>query len=98
MIVYFQSEKARLERKRIADQTKGMGRPKVGGPFTLVDHDGRTVTEKDFMGKYSLVSADCSWGLEGKVAVQRCRLDGWQLLGTAEREMRGKGMGRSFAG
>lgn len=57
MIIYFQSEKARLERKRIADQTKGMGRPKVGGPFNLVDHNGKPVTEKDFFGKYALVSA-----------------------------------------
>jgi cytochrome oxidase Cu insertion factor (SCO1/SenC/PrrC family) len=27
----------------------------VGGPFTMVDHKGRTVTEKDFAGKYMLV-------------------------------------------
>lgn len=27
----------------------------VGGPFTLVDHTGKTVTEKDFLGKYALV-------------------------------------------
>ena len=27
----------------------------IGGPFTLVDQDGRTVTEKDFGGRYKLV-------------------------------------------
>lgn len=27
----------------------------LGGPFTLVDQDGRTVTEKDFAGRYMLV-------------------------------------------
>ena len=27
----------------------------VGGPFTLVDHNGRTVTEKDFAGRPHLV-------------------------------------------
>jgi protein SCO1/2 len=27
----------------------------VGGPFTLVDHTGKTVTEKDFLGKYLIV-------------------------------------------
>ena len=27
----------------------------VGGPFSLVDQDGRRVTEKDFLGKYMLV-------------------------------------------
>ncbi len=28
---------------------------KVGGPFTLVDQDGKTRTEKDFGGKYKLI-------------------------------------------
>ena len=27
----------------------------MGGAFTLTDHDGRTVTEKDFAGKYRIV-------------------------------------------
>jgi cytochrome oxidase Cu insertion factor (SCO1/SenC/PrrC family) len=27
----------------------------VGGPFTLVNQDGKTVTEKDFLGRYMLV-------------------------------------------
>lgn len=27
----------------------------IGGPFTLVDHTGRTVTEKDLKGKWSLI-------------------------------------------
>lgn len=31
------------------------GVPRVGGPFSLVDHRGRQVTEKDFLGKPSLV-------------------------------------------
>lgn len=26
-----------------------------GGPFTLTDHNGKTVTEKDFTGKYRLI-------------------------------------------
>jgi protein SCO1/2 len=31
------------------------GGPTVGGPFTLVDGDGRVVTDRDFRGKYLLV-------------------------------------------
>jgi protein SCO1/2 len=31
------------------------GVPRIGGPFTLVTHKGRTVTEKDFLGKPALV-------------------------------------------
>jgi protein SCO1/2 len=31
------------------------GGPTVGGPFTLIDGDGHTVTDRDFRGKYLLV-------------------------------------------
>lgn len=34
---------------------QGSGVALVGGPFTLLDQDGRRVTEKDFLGKYMLV-------------------------------------------
>lgn len=30
-------------------------RPAIGGPFTLVDHTGKTVTEKDFRGRHMLI-------------------------------------------
>lgn len=33
----------------------GSGEALVGGPFSLVDHTGRRVTEKDFLGRYMLV-------------------------------------------
>lgn len=55
IVIYFREERARLERKRIAEQTKGIGRPKVGGPFDLVDHNGNRFTHQDLKGKYSLV-------------------------------------------
>jgi protein SCO1/2 len=56
MMIYFRVEKARLERKRIAEMSKGVGRPKVGGPFVLKDLDGKEFTEEDLKGKYSFVS------------------------------------------
>jgi protein SCO1/2 len=31
------------------------GTPVIGGPFTLTDHNGRTVTEADFKGKPTLI-------------------------------------------
>lgn len=57
MIVYFQVEKERLARKRIAEMSKGVGRPKVGGPFMLKDLEGREFTAEDLKGKYSFVRA-----------------------------------------
>jgi protein SCO1/2 len=55
MVFYFREERARVERQKIAEQTKGMGRPKVGGPFNLVDHNGHEYTDVDLKGKYALV-------------------------------------------
>ncbi|TAQ88567.1 hypothetical protein B7494_g3120 [Chlorociboria aeruginascens] len=55
LITYFRYEKARMERKRIAEATKGVGKPKVGGPFELIDHNGKPFSDLDMRGKYSLV-------------------------------------------
>ncbi|KAH7079334.1 SCO1/SenC-domain-containing protein [Paraphoma chrysanthemicola] len=52
---YFTYEKERVARKRIADQTKGIGKPKVGGPFQLIDQEGNVFSSDDMLGKYSLV-------------------------------------------
>jgi len=35
--------------------TAGSGKALVGGPFTLTDQTGKTVTDKDFRGRYMLV-------------------------------------------
>ncbi|KAF2674393.1 SCO1-SenC-domain-containing protein [Microthyrium microscopicum] len=44
-----------MERKRIASQTKGIGKPKVGGPFSLMDQNGRPFTHEDLKDKYALL-------------------------------------------
>jgi protein SCO1/2 len=44
-----------MERKRVAEATKGVGRPKVGGKFELVDHNGKPFTDENMKGKYALV-------------------------------------------
>ena len=60
LILYFQYEKARMERKRIVEMSKGYGKPKVGGPFHLRDLDGNEFTEKSLLGKYTLVWSNTS--------------------------------------
>ena len=57
LVWYFESEKERMKRKRIAEATKGVGKPKVGGPFSLIDQNGNTVTHEDLKGRYALVRA-----------------------------------------
>lgn len=44
-----------MQRKRIAEAAKGVGRPKVGGTFELVDQDGKPFTSEMMKGKHSLV-------------------------------------------
>lgn len=45
-----------MERQRLADAAKGVGRPKVGGTFELLDHEGKAFTDQDMKGVFSLVS------------------------------------------
>lgn len=52
---YFEHEKERMNRKRIAEANKGAGKPLVGGPFELLDHHGNPFTHEDLKGRYSLV-------------------------------------------
>ncbi len=40
---------------QVSNVLPSTGKALVGGPFTLVDHTGKTVTEKDFRGLYMLV-------------------------------------------
>lgn len=40
---------------RYVPDVTGSGQALIGGPFSLVDHTGKRVTEKDFLGKYTLI-------------------------------------------
>jgi protein SCO1/2 len=42
-------------RERFFSGLPSAGKALVGGPFSLVDHTGRRVTDKDFRGRYMLV-------------------------------------------
>lgn len=42
-------------RERLSGTLPTTGQALVGGPFTLVDHTGKTVTDKDYRGRYMLV-------------------------------------------
>lgn len=53
--VYFNSERKRVKIEQAMEANKPAGKPRIGGPFSLIDHDGRRVTQDDFKGKYLLL-------------------------------------------
>ncbi|MCJ1332230.1 Cu-binding protein [Thelotrema lepadinum] len=52
---YFDYEKARMERKRVAEAAKGVGKPKVGGKFELVDQNWKPWGSERMRGRFALV-------------------------------------------
>ncbi|KAH3670820.1 hypothetical protein WICMUC_004789 [Wickerhamomyces mucosus] len=52
---FFSSEKKRLQVQQDAESNRGYGRPLVGGPFTLIDSEGKEFTQENLKGKFSIV-------------------------------------------
>lgn len=49
---FFKKEKEEMiERER----TRSMGRPALGGPFSLIDHNNKAVRSEDFLGQWVLI-------------------------------------------
>ncbi|KAJ7950000.1 Protein SCO1, mitochondrial-like protein [Quillaja saponaria] len=60
LIFYYDKEKKRhIEDINTASQAvkqgPSAGKAAIGGPFHLINHDGKDVTEKDFLGKWTLI-------------------------------------------
>ncbi|OMJ20085.1 Protein SCO1, mitochondrial [Smittium culicis] len=54
---YFTVEKERMKKKSNEELKANLnvGKPKIGGPFELVDQNNNVVTEKTFLGKHTLI-------------------------------------------
>lgn len=56
LFFYFRYEKDRLLEQRQKElEDKQVGRPNVGGPFTLTTHNGEPFTEQNLLGKWNLI-------------------------------------------
>ncbi|EPY49454.1 copper chaperone Sco1 [Schizosaccharomyces cryophilus OY26] len=52
---YLQSEKQKALESKKEKALSTVGRPKLGGPFSLLNHRGERVTDEDFKGKFSII-------------------------------------------
>ncbi|KAF9918698.1 Cu-binding protein [Lobosporangium transversale] len=60
LLYYFREEKKRVEaarakEARLARENTTYGKPKIGGPFSLIDQNGVLTTNEDFKGRYMLI-------------------------------------------
>lgn len=55
VVWYFNDERAKKEKEKEVRRNQSAGAPVLGGPFELVDMDGKTRTDKDFAGKWMLI-------------------------------------------
>lgn len=53
--LFFMYERKKLEERQQELANVGAGKPKIGGSWSLVDHNGLPRTDKDFFGKYVLM-------------------------------------------
>ncbi|GMM32112.1 Cu-binding protein [Martiniozyma asiatica (nom. inval.)] len=51
----FKNEKEKLQLRKEAEANRGVGKPLIGGPFNLITHKGEEFTEKNLVGKWSIV-------------------------------------------
>lgn len=53
---YFQHEKRKIDERRMQQmQEQSVGRPMIGGPFSLVSSTGHPITDEDLLGSFSLI-------------------------------------------
>ncbi|KAF8925787.1 copper-binding protein of the mitochondrial inner membrane [Dissophora ornata] len=60
LLYYFREEKRRVEaaqaeEARLARENTMYGKPKIGGPFSLIDQNGVRTTNEDFKGRYMFI-------------------------------------------
>ncbi|XP_046850977.1 protein SCO1 homolog, mitochondrial-like [Xenia sp. Carnegie-2017] len=54
-VYYVKKAKEEMGKKREVERNRSIGKAAIGGPFTLVNHEGITVTHKDFFGNWLML-------------------------------------------
>ena len=53
LVMYKMKTEKELSLKR--QRKQAIGKMSIGGPFELIDHNGKTVKSEDFLGKWLLI-------------------------------------------
>ena len=70
---YFESEKAAVAARKAAETaTAKFGRPRIGGPFVLQDQNGNNFSDKNLVGKWSLVYVSHGGGPFARAVALSC--------------------------
>ncbi|CAM9267800.1 unnamed protein product, partial [Heterosigma akashiwo] len=54
-VAYYYEEEKQRKQEQAVSQVKSVGKPALGGPWTLVDQDGFPRTDNDFLGQWVLL-------------------------------------------
>ena len=71
-----------------AAETRTAGKAPIGGPFALVDHNGRTRTERDLLGKFAVVNFGFSNCPDVCPTTLQTISDALEMLGPAAQRIR----------
>jgi protein SCO1/2 len=57
LVYYFRTEKQRIQthKQEEMNKTVSVGKPKIGGPFTLTNHEGKAMSSTELPGRFLLV-------------------------------------------
>ena len=69
-------------------ETRTTGKALIGGPFTLIDHSGRTRTEMDLLGKFAVVNFGFSNCPDVCPTTLQTITDALEMLGPAAQRIR----------
>ncbi|KAL5490970.1 hypothetical protein EMCRGX_G016181 [Ephydatia muelleri] len=55
VVMYVQKVRQEKDEAREREKTRSLGKAALGGPFSLVDHNGQPKTDKSFLGQWMLI-------------------------------------------
>lgn len=55
LLLHYNDERRAIPKASQQGSANTISKPSIGGPFTLTDHDGKPITEREFLGHWTLI-------------------------------------------